>query len=308
MSHNRASCTTIAQAMQDNGFLKSVLAGGPELDRVKQYLLSFAHPERAPEAARWQAPDYPLFPGLRHRPFHERAELPAVVRLEAAAGSILQEWRALGDQAHMRYAPPAMQALWQVRLLHYMGVDLGSITGNFEVTRALLKELPGLCLDYPWADALFSCHSGRSHLAPHCSVDNLRLRCHLALQVPLGCRIRVADETRQWTNGQALLFEDSFEHEVWNDSEEPRVILIVDFWHPDLTAVERAALTAGFGHSSVRQLFMWQRLQAADSIPVNLQQHLREQMRLQDALPERLHFWTNLSVADSSSTVADSTP
>jgi hypothetical protein len=55
--------------------------------------------------------------------------------------------------------------------------------------------------------------------------------------------------------GKGLLFEDSFEHEVWNRGTQRRAILIVDFWHPDLTDVEIDALTAGFRKSDVRRIF-----------------------------------------------------
>lgn len=53
-----------------------------------------------------------------------------------------------------------------------------------------------------------------------------------------GSRMRVGSETRQQEEGKAYVFDDSFEHEAWHDGEETRLILIVDFWHPDLTATE----------------------------------------------------------------------
>ena len=49
-----------------------------------------------------------------------------------------------------------------------------------------------------------------------------------------GRSIRVGDEVRTWVEGRCLLFDDSFEHEVWNDADEERLVLIVDVWHPDL--------------------------------------------------------------------------
>jgi aspartyl/asparaginyl beta-hydroxylase (cupin superfamily) len=70
--------------------------------------------------------------------------------------------------------------------------------------------------------------------AGHCGPTNARLRLHLGLVVPDGCSIRVGDEVRSWVEGRCLLFDDSFEHEVWNDADEERLVLIVDVWHPDL--------------------------------------------------------------------------
>src|ERR1700744_1142989 len=78
-----------------------------------------------------------------------------------------------------------------------------------------------------------------THIAPHCGPTNLRLRCHLGIAVPAGdCAIRVGDETRFWTEGECLVFDDHFEHEAWNHTGEDRIVLIVDLWHPSLTGAE----------------------------------------------------------------------
>uniref|UniRef100_A0A915IT92 Aspartyl/asparaginy/proline hydroxylase domain-containing protein n=1 Tax=Romanomermis culicivorax TaxID=13658 RepID=A0A915IT92_ROMCU len=99
---------------------------------------------------------------------------------------------------------------------------------------------------------------------PHCGPTNCRLRAHLGLVVPSSSasagrhspRIRVANETRTWKSGRFIIFDDSFEHEVWyddnndNDNENSdqnlapkfRLVLIVDFWHPDLTPEQISSL------------------------------------------------------------------
>ena len=53
------------------------------------------------------------------------------------------------------------------------------------------------------------------------------------------CGFRVHDETRHWQLGKCLWFDDSFEHEVWNQSDEARLVLICDMWHPDLSDDEQ---------------------------------------------------------------------
>ena len=78
----------------------------------------------------------------------------------------------------------------------------------------------------------------------YCGPTNARLRAHLGLVVPEGdCRIRVGDAPpRPWVTGEVLLFDDSFEHEVWNETDAARLVLIVDLWHPDLaTDAQRLA-------------------------------------------------------------------
>lgn len=74
------------------------------------------------------------------------------------------------------------------------------------------------------------------HVWPHCGPTNTRLRSHLGLVIPNNCcRIRIANETYEWEEGKIFIFDDSFEHEVWhNGSDNYRLVLIIDFWHPDL--------------------------------------------------------------------------
>jgi aspartyl/asparaginyl beta-hydroxylase (cupin superfamily) len=70
-------------------------------------------------------------------------------------------------------------------------------------------------------------------------VTNARLTVHLPLIVPPGCRFRVGGETREVRAGSAWVFDDTIEHEAWNDSDSARAILIFDVWNPQLTPLER---------------------------------------------------------------------
>jgi len=80
-----------------------------------------------------------------------------------------------------------------------------------------------------------------THLGAHCGPSNLRLRVHLGLVVPPGTRLRVGHEEREWVEGECLVFDDSFEHEVWHDGDSERIVLICDMWHPQLS-LERDVL------------------------------------------------------------------
>ncbi len=78
----------------------------------------------------------------------------------------------------------------------------------------------------------------RTHILPICGPTNLRLRMHLPLKIPASgaARMRVGkDNIVEWRVGEPLVFDDSFEHEVWNESESEEVILLsVDLPHPDM--------------------------------------------------------------------------
>lgn len=81
-----------------------------------------------------------------------------------------------------------------------------------------------------------------THVWAHTGPTNCRLRAHLGLVVPPKVRIRVANETRAWKEGKFIIFDDSFEHEVWHEGDSFRLVLIVDFWHPGLTPQQKASL------------------------------------------------------------------
>jgi aspartyl/asparaginyl beta-hydroxylase (cupin superfamily) len=98
--------------------------------------------------------------------------------------------------------------------------------------------------------AFFSVLKPRTHLPPHTGTTNTRSIVHLPLVVPEGCRFRVGADVRAWEKGKAWVFDDTIEHEAWNDSDQVRIILIFDIWNPLLTAAERdlvRALTIGIG-------------------------------------------------------------
>jgi hypothetical protein len=297
----------IVSAMRAGGFYDRVMHGGPELDRVKRYLLAFTGEGAAGGVDPTQAPTYPCFPGLTHRPFHEPGTCAGVAILEDAFPVIRDEAVALGDSAQLDYtiasrpsrswhdprtwlrlrAPPRA---WTVYPFYHMGVDVEPLTKRCPRTSAIVNSLPNVCLDYPWGDALLSVQGAQSRLPPHCSVDNLRLRCHLGIRIPDGAGISVGGEEREWSEGRCLLFEDSFEHSVWNPSHVRRIVLIVDFWHPDLTPVEVRALTAGFRKSEVREIFMRKRISMTDS-PGPYVRHMEAALTEQDLAPEMREFW-----------------
>ncbi|XP_053089723.1 aspartyl/asparaginyl beta-hydroxylase isoform X13 [Pangasianodon hypophthalmus] len=90
----------------------------------------------------------------------------------------------------------------------------------------------------------FSVMQPGTHVWPHTGPTNCRLRMHLGLVIPArGCRIRCTNQTREWEEGKVLIFDDSFEHEVWQDADSYRLIFIVDVWHPELSQSQRHALS-----------------------------------------------------------------
>ncbi|WP_416670543.1 aspartyl/asparaginyl beta-hydroxylase domain-containing protein [Egbenema bharatensis] len=96
-------------------------------------------------------------------------------------------------------------------------------------TAKILKQIPGLKV------AFFSILAPGKHIPAHRGKHKGIIRCHLALKVPEpkeSCRIRIADEIAHWEEGKVLLFDDTFPHEVWNDTNDYRVVLFLDIARP----------------------------------------------------------------------------
>ena len=96
-------------------------------------------------------------------------------------------------------------------------------------TAALMEQIPGM------TTAMFSILSPRKHILDHRGPYKGVLRYHLGLIVPEdaeSCRIRVGEDFRHWREGESMVFDDTYNHEVWNDTDETRVVLFVDVLRP----------------------------------------------------------------------------
>jgi hypothetical protein len=100
--------------------------------------------------------------------------------------------------------------------------------------------------DLPAVEVFFASMKPHSKIELHSDNTNFVLTCHLAIDIPESgrnkCRLTVGDDTRQWINGQVMLFDTSILHDAINESDKTRYILMLRVWHPDLTDVEKEAL------------------------------------------------------------------
>ncbi|PCD04033.1 hypothetical protein COC42_06910 [Sphingomonas spermidinifaciens] len=207
-----------------------------------------------------QQPSMFYYPGLAQRAFFERAEFDWVPAVEAAIAAIRDELAALlaGDEAFAPYvkSDPDQPALanhllddpaWGAVHLFEGGRPHPVHAARCPATMAALRQAPQPAIGTRSPMALFSRLKPGTHIRPHHGVFNTRLICHLPLVVPEGCGIRVGTDTREWREGELLIFDDSFEHEAWNRGSSDRVVLLFEVWRPDIGAEERAALTALLG-------------------------------------------------------------
>ena len=199
------------------------------------------------------------FPGLRELEFHPRKNFPWLDDLEAATQTITGELKAVMAAERAELVPYVQydkhmpldqwKALnhsldWTAIHLLNCGKAVESNARHAPKTMALLAKLPQPTIPGASPNAMFSLLKPKTKIPPHVGVNNARLVCHLPLIVPEGCWFRVGAETRHWRVGEALVFDDTIEHEAMNPTDELRVVLIIDVWHPDLTDVEKEAVGA----------------------------------------------------------------
>lgn len=179
--------------------------------------------------------------GLRSQPWWDPADFPLVQALEAAAGDIrteLEDYVLAGTlrrhpQSHGGPRAPLTAGNWNIVELCSGGRRHAGNAIHAPVTMGILMAEPAVVTNRAGL-AYFSVLDSHAHVDAHCGPTNARLRIHLGLHVPPDSRIRVGHAARHWQSGRCLVFDDSWEHEVWNDSPIPRSVLIVDIVHPDL--------------------------------------------------------------------------
>ena len=130
---------------------------------------------------------------------------------------------------------------WEQVVFYDGGERFDPACSRFPVLAKAMAAIPEATTQGPGAVCLSWLYPG-THVKPHCGRSNAYLRVHLGLRVPGLARMRVGSQTVTWQEGGCLVFDDSFEHEVWNDGDEPRVVLLFDVWHPGLSAHRRTAL------------------------------------------------------------------
>ena len=110
-------------------------------------------------------------------------------------------------------------------------------------TVEILEGNGNLMTDTPFAYSFFSTLSSNSKIDLHSGPCNLRIRCHYPLIVPDGdVGMTVGNELVKWEVGKPIFFDDAYEHEVWNNTNKERVVLLFDVWHPDLEYDEIEAI------------------------------------------------------------------
>jgi aspartyl/asparaginyl beta-hydroxylase (cupin superfamily) len=198
------------------------------------------------------------FTGLAPITFFDRKLFPWIEQFEAQTDAIRDEFLAVlkadqgftpyltypPDLPHNQFAQLNNSPDWSAYHLIEKGAAVAEHAAACPTTMAALALVPQPVQKDRTPTAMFSLLKPRTRIPPHTGVSNVRLVTHLPLILPGDCGFRVGNDVREWEMGRAWVFDDTIEHEAWNDSDQLRVVLICDTWHPHLSAAERAAITA----------------------------------------------------------------
>jgi len=197
------------------------------------------------------------FPELPNIQFADPAAFPWVEELEAATDDIRQELKAIlkrpeafnpyvtVDDTRPQSDPHGMlnNNDWSAFYLWQDGEIVAENAALCPKTVAALSSVPSAHIQGRSPNILFSALKPKSKIPPHFGQINTRFICHLPLIVPDGCGFRVGNETREWQEGKVWIFDDTIEHEAWNDSDEPRYILLFEVWRPEISDLEKKLVT-----------------------------------------------------------------
>ncbi|MDZ4812904.1 MAG: aspartyl/asparaginyl beta-hydroxylase domain-containing protein [Pseudomonadota bacterium] len=208
-----------------------------------------------------QRPRFLYFPGLPSPTFLPLSLFPWIESLQSG-------WTAISDEAAQTLSQPAAlrpflnfeseeqigaylqggaAPSWDAAFFYREGACFPEQHARCPNTSAALEALPLVRIREHAPEICFSVLAPETHILPHTGVTNIRLVAHLPLIIPPDCAISVGGETHVWREGEVVIFDDTFEHEAWNRSDRPRVVLLMDTWNPYLTPVEQQAMSALIG-------------------------------------------------------------
>jgi aspartate beta-hydroxylase len=191
-----------------------------------------------------------VYPDLPSRPWHDPGDFPLVAYLESNFAAIRDEILGLdAGRFHRESEGIGRTGDWDVAFLYERGRRHAEVCEACPVTTRGVESHPTVRTS---AGLIYvSRMRGSTHIEAHRGPTNIRVRGHLGIKVPEGdCAIRVGDQTRRWQEGRCLVFDDCFEHEAWNHTDEDRLVLIVDLWHPGLSPTEMTLLEGLHNHMS----------------------------------------------------------
>ncbi len=209
----------------------------------------------------FQQPQTYFFPELPQIQFYDRNAFPWLDHVEAATAQIRAELVQVLEEESTAFQPyiqgdprrPRKEQSgmtdnpdWGAFYLWKDGEIVPENAARCPRTMSAMAEVPLDRVKNRSPSVLFSLLRPGARIPPHSGLVNTRLICHLPLIVPPNCGFRVGNDIRTPVEGKAWVFDDTMEHEAWNNSDRTRVILLFEIWRPELTEEERGFVSAMF--------------------------------------------------------------
>jgi len=172
------------------------------------------------------------------RPVFDNKDFPWTSLLESNYPSIRAEFEKVMDY---RDQFPSLQQIqreqqvlnqdnrWQTFFLYGFGIKVTKNCDMCPVTTSLLEKIPDM------KTAFFSVLAPGKHIPAHKGVFKGIIRSHLGIIIPGktgDCRMRIENQEIYWNEGEMVVFDDTYDHEVWNDTDKTRVVLLIDVVRP----------------------------------------------------------------------------
>jgi aspartyl/asparaginyl beta-hydroxylase (cupin superfamily) len=227
--------------------------GTDEMKRVRQCIAMYVGEEPTVYADPRQKPSFLYFPGLPIAPVFPRAALSFADWYEAETDAIRREMLHVLEQStdvgpfHYRLKPSqrmkATRGDWDAYFFFSEGEPTPSHHEECPHTSSVLARLPLDRVAGHGPEVCYSVLRPGAHIRRHRGVTNTRAVLHLGLVIPDGCALNLPGITEvHWQEGKCFAFDDTYEHEAWNQSGRTRVVLLGDIWNPYLTEAEREAV------------------------------------------------------------------
>lgn len=232
--------------------------GAASVARVDHALRGYLGEHDATPPDPRQRPKFLYFPGLPAGPFHDPYLQPWASTLQQAWQGIRDEALDLlacdrdfesflglkpGEKAPQYVGGQNPDAAWDAFLFYRHGQRYDANHERCPLTSAVLESIELCRIDGKAPEVCFSVIRPQSTIVRHHGVTNTRLVMHLPLIVPPGCALNLIDAgEHHWKPGELMMFDDTFQHEAWNTSDEPRLIVLMDCWNPYLSEPEKEAV------------------------------------------------------------------
>lgn len=192
------------------------------------------------------APSLFYFPGLVSKPVHSASDFKFYDILRQNIDVLRDEYTALRKISTSDYSMTSNehklhQGSWEWNSYILKGQEQMQFVETCPKTVSVLNQIPSLMRTTPFAYTFFSTLLPGTVIDPHFGPCNIRLRCHFPLIVPKApegsntCGMKLGDREMQWKENEPLIFDDCYQHSVWNHTNETRVVLLFDIWYVAFT-------------------------------------------------------------------------